>query len=149
MYKRWVVVGTLLSILIAVDAGANCRGEIEGDVPDQIGTVVLFSSRGNGPKYPLYGSEFWAITGPYDTGLLRSYPVEMSPQLAKIVESWDWLSAAASPMVLDVRVDGVRRGEHVWLLIKEILLTEEQYNDAIAKYPDARRGTCGSLFRRR
>ena len=149
MSKRFPLVLAALSVLLAVDASANCRGEIEGNILNQIGTVVLFSSRGNGPGHPLYGSEFWAITGPYDTRLLSSYPVEFSPHLNKVAESLDWANAAASPIVLDVLVDGVLRGENVWLVVKEILSTEEQYNDAIAKYPDSRRGTCGSIFRRK
>jgi hypothetical protein len=149
MFKRWFFLAVTVSVFVSVDAGANCRGEIEGNTLNQIGTVVLFSSRGNGRRYPLYGSEFWAITGPYDTDLLRSYPVEFSPHLMKIVDSWDWVHAAAVPMVVGMRVDGVLRGEYVWLIVKEVLLTDEQYNDAIAKYPDARRGTRGSLFRLR
>jgi hypothetical protein len=149
MIKRWLFLAVFVSVFVTVDADANCRGEIEGNTLDQIGTVVLFSSSGNGHRHALYGSEFWAITGPYDTGLLRSYPVEFSPHLMKDVDSWDWVRAATVPMVVSVRVDGVLRGEYVWLIVKEVLLTDEQYNDAIAEYPDARRGTCGSLFRLR
>jgi hypothetical protein len=147
MFQRWLLVAVAVSVFAAVDAAANCRGEIEGNIPNQIGTVVLFSSRGTGARNPLYGSEFWAITGPYDTGLLRSYPVEFSPHLMTVVESWDWERAAAVPLVVSMRVDGVLRGEHVWLIVKEVLSTDDEYNDAIGKYPGARRGTCGSLFR--
>lgn len=147
MFKRWLFLAVAVSMLSVVDAAANCRGEIEGDIADQIGTVVLFSSWGNGARHPVFGSEFWAITGPYDTGLLHSYPVEFSPHLMKVVESWDWARAAAVPMVVNMRVDGVLRGEYVWLIVKELLLTDDQYNDAIGKHSDARRGTCGSLFR--
>lgn len=138
----------MILALVSVRTEANCRGEIEGPRADQIGTIVLFSARAGGPDHVLYGSEFWALTGPYDTGLLRTYPVEFSPELMDEVNSWDWRNAVAAPIVLDVRVDAEFRNDHLWLIVKEIFRTKKEYDEVIRKYPDARRGTCGSLFRR-
>jgi hypothetical protein len=130
------------------EALSNCRGEIEGPLPNQIGTVVLFSSRESGPEHKLYGSEFWALTGPYDTGLLHSYPVRFDASLLPTIDAWNWGDAAVAGIVVSLRVDVVREGEHFWIFVKELLNTDELYDAAMTRYPNAHVGTCGSLFRR-
>jgi hypothetical protein len=138
-----------LQALISFDVYANCRAEISGPIVNQIGTIVLFSSREQGPEHKLFGSEFWAITGPEDTAPLNAYPVRFADQLMPIVDGWDWKNAAVSPIVRDVLVDVEMDDDHLWIVVKKILTTDAQYEEAIRKYPEAREGTCGSWFNRR
>jgi hypothetical protein len=138
-----------LQVLTCLDVYANCRAEISGHIENQIGTIVLFSSREQGPEHKLFGSEFWAIAGPDDTAFLHAYPVRFADQLMPIVNSWDWKNAAVSPIVRDVLVDVEMDDDRLWIVVKKILTTDAQYEEAIRKYPEAREGTCGSWFSRK
>lgn len=137
----------LLLAIVPHDSLANCYGEIEGSGANQIGTIALFSKRSGGPEHHLFGSEFWALTGPYDTHQLRAYPVRFDPAALEIIDNWDWSNAAVSPFVIDVRVDVQMDGELLWLQVREILQSEEKYQAAVVKYNKPRLGLCGSIFR--
>jgi hypothetical protein len=148
MFRLLLVLGATLLLAIApYDSLANCYGEIEGPGTNHIGTVALLSKRSGGPEHHLLGSEFWALTGPYDTHLLRAYPVRFDSAAMQIVDTWDWSNAAVSPFIVDVRVDAKMDGDFLWLQIREILQTEEQYRAAVVKYDKPRQGLCGSVFR--
>ena len=136
---------TLGSTTLTADALANCRGQIEGPLPNQIGTVMIFSSRDGGPKHPSLPSEFWAVTGRYDTGPSHVYPVRFSESIAETVDTWDWHNLSFSPPVLTVIIDAEFDGLYLWLTVKELLLDESQIEAAYDRFPEARR-RCPSLF---
>jgi len=141
-----VLVG-LLSGLISSTASANCMGQIEGPLPNQIGTIMLFSSRGGGAKPDIIPSEFWAVTGRYDTHPAHIYPVRFADNVREIVESWNWKDLALNPPVIIVLVDGKFEGEFMWLTVKMLLEWPEETEEAHEKFADASKGRCPSLFR--
>ena len=134
--------------LVATPVSANCMGEIEGPLPNQIGTIMLFSSRGGGAKPQSIPSEFWAVTGTYDTSLTHVYPVRFTDDTQEIIDSWDWANMAFSPPIVTVLVDGEFDGELVWLNVKKLLLQRSEIEEARSNYPDAAKGRCPPLFYR-
>ncbi len=149
MFKGFAAV--LLIVIVGVGASAasaNCRGEIEGPFPNQIGTIMLFSSRGGGAKPQAVPSDFWALTGKYDTSLARIYPVRFSDDAQEIVDSWDWADLALSPPIVTVLVDGEIDGEFLWLNVTKLLLRYSDIEEARKDYPNALKGKCPPLFRR-
>jgi len=138
----------LISAVVLRSASANCMGEIEGPFPNQIGTVMLFSSRDGGPKHPSIPSEFWAVTGQYDFRRTYIYPVRFTEAVSRIIDTWNWRHLSFNPPIITVVVDGEFDGDLLWITVKELLLDESQINAAYEKYPEAR-GRCPPLFRLR
>jgi len=132
---------------MAQQASANCRPEVGSDLPNQIGHIILFSSRGDGPTHPLFSSEFWAISGPSDIYHLRAFPVRFTLAAQAVIDGWDWSDHPVTPRIIRVLGDGILEEDgHVWLEVREILQTEERYEEALTEYPKARDGICGSYF---
>jgi len=146
------VVETALLILvlglIAPPVSANCMGEIEGPLPNQIGTIMLFSSRGGGARHQGIPSEFWAVTGRYDIGPSHVYPVKFTDEISRIVDTWNWIDLSFNPPIITVLVDAEFEGEHVWITVRELLLDDSQIEAAYERYPEAK-GRCPPLFGRR
>ena len=129
-------------------SAANCRLEIGANLPNQIGHIVLFTTRGGGPSHPQLNSEFWAISGPSDTFEMSYFPVRFEQDAETWANSVDWKSLAGAPILLKVLGDGHFDGELVWLKVRKVLDSDDEYKEALTEYPEARRGTCGSYFGR-
>lgn len=149
MLKPIVGLGAFVVLLVSgQSASANCRAEVGGALPNMIGYVILFSSRGSGPSQPLMKSEFWGLSGPSDTYQLASFPIRFVGDAKETIESWDWDSYTGKPIVIRVLADGVAGQDFIWIVIREIFTSDSEYAEALAQYPEARRGTCGSYFSR-
>ena len=142
-------IAILIFGLVAPPVSANCLGEIDGPLPNQIGTIMLFSSRGGGAKPQYIQSEFWAVTGTTDTRSTYVYPVRFTDETQKIVDGWDWGDLALSPPIVTVLVDGEIDGDFVWLNVRKLLLDRSDIDKAQEDYPNALKGKCPPLFRRR
>ena len=141
----------LLAILLfspVTDVSANCRLDIGYVGKNQIGHILLFSSRGGGPWHPSLKSDFWGVSGPRDSYEITQFAVGFEPAAQEIVDTWDWNSTKGAPRILRVLADGVLDGNSYRLIVRELLLTDEQYDDALARYPEAKRGICRSHFSR-
>ncbi len=142
---------SILLITLSSISDANCRTEIGYVGPNQIGHILLFSSRGGGPWHATLKSDFWAISEPTNMVRLLQFAVSFAPAAQAIVDSWDWSSIGSAPQILRVLADGVLndRGQSFTLHVREIFYSYAEFKQALAKYPDAHRGTCGSYFSRR
>jgi hypothetical protein len=122
-------------------------GQIEGPFANQIGTIMLFSSRGGGARHQSVPSEFWAVTGRYDTAASHVYPVRFTDEISREIDLWEWGHLAFTPPIITVLVDAKFEGEHRWITVKELLLVESQIESAYESYPESS-GRCRSLFGR-
>jgi hypothetical protein len=90
----------LASMLFVRSTAANCMGQIEGPFANQIGTIMLFSSRGGGARHQSVPSEFWAVTGRYDTAASHVYPVRFTDEISREIDLWEWGHLAFTPRSL-------------------------------------------------